>query len=150
MNVIFLDVDGVLNSIRKLKEVYLKTHKSHSLSNYPFDEECLNNLKKIVDEFDLYIVITSTWRKNENHLKKLLFELSKYGLDSRVIGCTKVLDNRENEIIDYLNNHKDVDKYIILDDDYIGEKLESSLIKTDNNIGFSSEDSLKCIKKLKR
>ena len=38
MNVIFLDVDGVLNSINKLIEIYNKTHKSHSGYIYPFDE----------------------------------------------------------------------------------------------------------------
>ena len=30
MNIIFLDVDGVLNSVSNLIKVYNETHKSHS------------------------------------------------------------------------------------------------------------------------
>ena len=48
MNIIFLDVDEVLNSINNLIEVYNKTHKSHSAYSYPFDENCLENLKLLV------------------------------------------------------------------------------------------------------
>ena len=47
MNIIFLDVDGVLNSRIKLIELYKKTGKPHSGTNFPFDETCLENLKKI-------------------------------------------------------------------------------------------------------
>ena len=64
MNAIFLDVDGVLNSINKLKEVYNKTKKAHSGYNYPFDENALENLKEIVIKTNSKIIITSTWRKN--------------------------------------------------------------------------------------
>ena len=62
MNIIFLDIDGVLNSHRKLIEVYKKTHKPHSGYNYPFDEICLNNLKDLFEKTNSKIVITSSWR----------------------------------------------------------------------------------------
>lgn len=45
MNIIFLDVDGVLNSVNKLIETYKRTHKPHSGYSYPFDEVCLENLQ---------------------------------------------------------------------------------------------------------
>lgn len=64
MNIIFLDVDHVLNSLNKLIEVYKKTGRPHSGYAYPFDEKCLRNLKLIVQETDAKIVITSTWRKD--------------------------------------------------------------------------------------
>ena len=48
--IIFLDVDGVLNSINKLIEVYKLTGKSHSCYDYPFDDNCLEYLKYIVEE----------------------------------------------------------------------------------------------------
>lgn len=38
MNIIFLDIDGVLNSINKLVETYNRTHKPHSGYSYPFEE----------------------------------------------------------------------------------------------------------------
>ena len=95
MKIIFLDVDGVLNSINNLIEVYNKTHKSHSGYNYPFDEKCLNNLKFIVDKTDAYIVISSTWRRNIKGKMVLLSKLKEYGLDKRVIGFTPILGIRE-------------------------------------------------------
>lgn len=70
MNLIFLDIDGVLNSHRKLKEVYNRTKKPHSLYNYPFDEICLSNLKLLVETTNSKIVITSSWRKDEEGIKK--------------------------------------------------------------------------------
>ena len=48
MNSIFLDVEGVLNSIDNLEKVYKETNKPHSGFNYPFDERCL---EEIVSEF---------------------------------------------------------------------------------------------------
>lgn len=71
MNLIFLDVDGVLNSSRKLREVWELTHKPHSGVNYPFDERCMNNLKLLVEKTNSKIVVTSTWRKYEENMKKI-------------------------------------------------------------------------------
>ena len=45
MNIIFLDVDGVLNSLNHAKELYEKTKRPYSGFDFPFDSECLNNLK---------------------------------------------------------------------------------------------------------
>ena len=68
MNIVFLDIDGVLNSKRKLIEVYNQTRKPHSGSSYPFDERCLENLKYLIEETNSKIVITSTWRKYEDNM----------------------------------------------------------------------------------
>ena len=38
MNIIFLDVDGVLNSVNKLIETYNKTQRSHSVYSYSLDK----------------------------------------------------------------------------------------------------------------
>ena len=72
MNIIFLDVDGVLNSTNKLIEVYNKTLKSHSCYSYPFDENCLENLKLLVQKTNSKLVITSTWRKSKTGIETLL------------------------------------------------------------------------------
>ena len=69
MNIIFLDVDGVLNSTKKLIEVYNQTKKSYSGCDYPFDEICLENLKTLVDATNSKLVICSTWRKYEEERK---------------------------------------------------------------------------------
>ena len=63
INVIFLDVNGVLNSTKKLIDLYIETGKPHLGINYPFDEECMNNLKYLVEETNSYLIISSSWRK---------------------------------------------------------------------------------------
>ncbi len=147
MNVIFLDVDGVLNSIRKLIEVYNLTLKPHSGYNYPFDEVCLQNFMELVLETDSKIVVTSTWRKDKEGRDRLMLELSKYNLDDRVIGFTEVLHDREKEIKKYLETLGDVN-FIILDDDAKFEDLFEFVVKTDNRVGLSSENKDLGIRKL--
>ena len=72
MNVIFLDVDGVLNSVSNLIKVYNETHKSHSGYSYPFDPDCLENLKELVAVTKSNLVISSNWRYSQKGMEKLL------------------------------------------------------------------------------
>ena len=103
MNIIFLDVDGVLNSIQSLKKAAIKNKRPYSGYDYPFDEKCLKNLKTLVDKTDSYIVITSTWRYDERGKKILLDKLREYNLDMRVVGYTSRLNKpRGEEIKAYL------------------------------------------------
>ena len=149
MNIIFLDVDGVLNSIRGLKETYYQTKRPYSGYDYPFDVRCMYNLKYLVDTTNSYIVVTSTWRKDEIGRNVLLAELNKYGLSDRVIGYTNILHKpRGEEIKDYLSNLGMDVNYIIIDDDsdFIG--LEEHLIKTNFMDGLTKDNTNEGIKKL--
>ena len=149
MNIIFLDVDGVLNSRNKLMEVYKKTHKPHSGYSYPFDERCLENLKLLVQETNSKIVITSTWRKDEEGIRTLLKTLNEYELDKYVIGYTPILNTpREIEIKDYLYQYKEQPNFIILDDDSDFDALIPYLIKTNGQVGLTCENVKDGIKKL--
>ena len=143
MNIIFLDVDGVLNSLDYAKKLYEKDHIPRSCYKFPFDPRCLNNLKILVELTNSYLVITSTWRMSNIGKDTLLFELKKYGLDDRVIGYTDVLHtNRGQEVSKYLESlDKDV-SFIILDDDCDFDGLEEYLIKTSFKNGLT-EDNVK-------
>ena len=150
MNIIFLDVDGVINSRNKLKEVYEKTGKPHSHYNYPFDERCLLLLKEIVEETNSYIVVTSTWREDEKGRTKLLSVLDEYELASRVIGYTEILNTvRGIEIQEYLRIHPEISNFIILDDDTTKTELDEFLIKTNNQTGLTYIEKDIAIKRLK-
>ena len=150
MNIVFLDVDGVINSRNKLIEVYKKTGKPHSLYNYPFDELCLNYLKEIIEETNSFIVVTSTWRKDEEGKKILLEELDKYGLLNRVIGYTEILNTtRGLEIKSYLEKNKNIINFIILDDDTTKSDLDEFLIKINGQTGITSKEKDEAIKRLK-
>ncbi len=151
MNIIFLDVDGVINSVNNLIREYNETHKPHSGYSYPFDANCLANLKKLVIETNSSLVISSTWRLSQKGRNKLLQELKKYDLDKLVIGYTPFLDSsRKDEIKDFLSNFESsfTTNFIILDDDSDMGDLLPFLVKTNRQVGLTEENVEQAIKKL--
>ena len=149
LKIIFLDVDGVLNSQRKLIEVYEQTHKPHSGYAYPFDEKCLDNLRELVETTNSKIVISSTWRKDEEGRTILLSKLKEYGLDDKVIGYIPILGCKRGEEIEaFINSLNREINFIILDDDNDMGKYEEYLIKTNNRFGLTKDDMNKAVKKL--
>ena len=123
MKVIFLDVDGVLNS-----------EHSHSIDkndNWMENEVSDNHiqwLKKIVDETGAKIVLSSSWRHyhpkatGSNTITDPLFKvldrkLREAGLE--IIDITPDLRGKMRglEIDAWLNSNAEVDKYVIIDDD---------------------------------
>lgn len=116
MKVLFLDIDGVLNSRRS----------ATAFGGYPwdFDEKGMSRfdmvafrlIQKLVKETGCKIVLSSTWR-----IGRTIEETSK-GLDVEVIGHTPQLSAcRGEEIKEWLSLNK-VDKYAIVDDD--GDMLD--------------------------
>ena len=87
MKAIFLDIDGVLNSNEHT--AFIKSFITYGDNMIePFDDECLHNLKYIVDETDAKIIITSIWRLFPDYLYILMNKLEEYGLDKNVISLT--------------------------------------------------------------
>lgn len=151
INIIFLDVDGVLNSIRNLIKVYEQTHKQHSGYNYPFDENCLENLCSLVEKTNSKIVITSTWRRHEKGLKVLLDKLEEFNLSDKVIGYTPVLNKtRGEEIKKFLDTLNYKPNFIIIDDDCDMGELLPFLINTNGYYGLTTQDTDKGIKMLSK
>lgn len=151
MNIIFLDVDGVLNSTNKLMEVYNATHRPHSGYSYPFDEKCLQNLKLLVQMTEAKLVITSTWRKNEEGINILLNELKKYDLEQAVLGTTPILNaSREIEIKTFLSSNSLDYNFIILDDENDFDDLGLHLVKTNMQFGLTYLNVCDGVKKLTR
>lgn len=132
-------------------KVYNETHKSHSGYSYPFDPNCLENLKELVAETKSSLVISSTWRHSQKGMEKLLEALSEYDLDKLVIGCTPFLGlSRGAEIKKYLSDSKFANtvNFVILDDDRDMKDLSQYLIHTDRQIGLTKENVQQAIKKL--
>ena len=122
MNIVFLDVDGVLNSLENAIELYNQTGKPRSGVNYPFDERCMLNLKRLVEETHSALVVTS------------------YDLEDYVIGYTKDLGNRVLEIKEYLNSIGTDVNFVILDDSAYLEDLVEYLIATNAYYGLRDID----------
>jgi len=137
LKILFLDIDGVLNS-----EIYYKnlSHSDNGMSR--FDPNSVELIKKLVQEFSLQIVISSTWRYGA--ADRLMHELK----DSKLIGYlynewfTPVIHpaHRGTEIKLWLDLHPEVFDYIIIDDDEnILEEQMRRFVKTDLHEGMTEE-----------
>lgn len=117
MKVIFLDIDGVLNS-----QHYFETRND---SKNDIDDSKLPLLKQIVDSTGAKIVLSSSWRygfgfdksKCLDSVKDLIDKLALYGLTIYDVTPIDRKGNRCKEINKYLHMHNDIDKYVVIDDD---------------------------------
>ena len=124
-NIVFLDFDGVLN-------LDINNYTGNFKAKIPIE-----NLNKFCIENEFKIVVISSWRKTLNY-KEILYDS---GLDPniKIIGATKSLNtDRETEIIDYLENNLNINKFIILDDGDFNE-LSKFHIKTIFTNGFDNK-----------
>lgn len=112
MNIVFLDIDGVLCS-------WLNMSKRDKDGHRPFRKDAIKYLNEIVRMLDAKIVISSTWRKTRTIEDfKELFD--NRGILGEVIGLTDELDTgRASEIQKWIDEN-DVDYFLIIDDDTRG------------------------------
>lgn len=148
-DIIFLDVDGILNSFTFLKKESIRLRRPLSGKKFPFDPSCLNCLCYLISETDAEIIITSSWRKYENHLEILMNKLAEYDLARHVYGFNPITGNLAEEIQLALNQLGTDTNYVILNDKHTNSNLDERLIQTDSTYGLTYEDVLKAINILK-
>jgi hypothetical protein len=139
MKVIFLDFDGVLAP-------YNKRYEPKKFSKAPV--ESLNKILKAVPEAK--IVVSSTWR--HHGMKYVKDMLTDNGIDaSRVCGLTAEdkPHKRIHHIEEYLKDHKDIEKFVIIDDDYRIDALKDHWVKPSQFIGLTSKEADEAIELLK-
>ena len=163
MNIIFLDIDGVLNTSDSFKKEYYKSKELNRSRIYPIDEDRLLYLLEIVNLTNSKIVLTSSNRVNfikinnkliplNNTGKDILNAFNKYNLS--IYDITPYDNNRVrgNEIKMWLDNNSNIDNYIIIDDEEVGLELyKDKLIKTNLNneiYGLNIRHIDKAVKKL--
>lgn len=119
--VIFLDLDGVLNNLKYLKE--------HLGDLIPLDPKRIGFLKEIIRRTQAKVVLTSSWRFNP----ELDDFFSKAGIG---IERTRFLnEDREKEILTYVRENQ-ISSFIILDDEishYTNKDTTKYLIRTLEN-----------------
>lgn len=116
MNVIYLDIDGVLNTLH---------------NKVPIEEKRIQILSSICKKYNCKIVIESTHKskqsdwKEENPLLIELFNLfEKYEIECIGFtptveiheGCTTIPHWKEFEILSHLYKHKEIKHFVIIDD----------------------------------
>lgn len=144
MKAIFLDIDGVLNSDEHT--AFIKSFISYDDTMIePFDDECLHNLKYIVDETDAKIIITSIWRLFPDYLYILMNKLEEYGLDKNVISLT--ISNKYKDKLQEIAvklKKLGITEYVVLDNDKT-LNLDRHII-TNNVTGLTEIDAKQAVK----
>lgn len=147
VKVIFLDIDGVLNNSKHLTELMelLGRKQYFSIINQihetPFDYRSCKLLQELIKETEAEIVLSSTWRLNDNGI-----EIIEQYAGISIRDTTPVLNTiRGEEIKQYLDNHQEITEYIILDDDtdMLKEQM-GHLVKVNNQIGFTITEYIQC------
>ena len=144
MKAIFLDIDGVLNSDEHT--AFIKSFVTYNNNMIePFDDECLYNLKYIVDETDAKIIITSIWRLFPEYLNLLMNKLEEYGLDKNVISLT--ISNKYKDKLQEIAvklKKLGITEYVVLDNDNT-LNLDRHII-TNNATGLTEIDAKQAVK----
>lgn len=137
--VLFLDIDGVLNSV----QYAMRLKKPGMLG---IDPDTIPHLQRIVDKTGCNIVISSTWRIT-HRLPEIRGLLVKAGMRSPCPVRDRTPGGggfRGNQIAEWLENTGFDGRYVCLDDD--SDFLPSQpLVQTDNQIGLTAEHADRCI-----
>ena len=146
MKVIFLDIDGVLNT---------PSSENRCGEYIGIDDDKVERLKQIVEKTKAEIVLISTWKKywrKEWKLKPLQDYSANYLDEKLAKQGLKAIDktkdkadgrylSRGESILEYVYRNN-VENYIILDDcqfDYDGCDLTDNYIKTNQIKGLSEQ-----------
>lgn len=137
MKIIFLDIDGVLNSESLVNKLYhngIKEYGDDGVYNF-IDENIVDKLVNLCKTYDIKIVISSSWRHFYYEATIKEFKSSTYKkihpLISYIIGQTpRIYIPNENGYHEQVCRGKEIeewisrvgesfkpDKYVILDDD---------------------------------
>lgn len=165
MKVIFLDIDGVLNTESYITAVWDVVERMDKISNSKnnimeylhdqygslFDPMAIRFLKHICDQTGAKIVISSTWR--HSGLGEMQDMWKHRNLPSEVIGITPDHSRktgstlqRGKEIAEWLSEHTDVESYVIIDDDADMESEQfRNFVNTDPQYGLTKSDAKKAI-----
>jgi len=130
MKIIFLDIDGVLN-----------THKTiHTFGRDFIDDALVAVVAKIVNETQAKIVLSSTWRLDAQD--KLLVEQALACRDLSIHDCTPQIQTpgswteRRIEIQAWLDNNQHTTRFAILDD-WPDASIDGSFFHVDENLGLT-------------
>lgn len=121
MNILFLDIDGVLNSEQYAHKV------GDEWDNNQIDPIAVARLNIITEITGASIVVSSSWRIGET-LLSIQQLLKSFNIKANVVGLTKYLhSDRAEEIWDWITDNKSIiDNYVILDDDRLEAKRDCS------------------------
>ena len=149
MKVIFLDIDGVLNS--EEWDVYVQSfiYGARFNSCYLLSQEMILRLQNVVFQTNAEIVLTSSWRASERAMDALRRQLNLYHLSIRDTTVIYAYGNRADEVKLWIESHPNVTSYVIVDDEDDGftqdEILAAHFVQTTYAQGLTPEKAEKII-----
>lgn len=153
MKVIFIDFDGVINTLQDFYD-----YSTNKIDKKTLEAKKLKRIKVLSDackKYDAKVVIESAYKDHIDEetletdidwIKETLDNLKESGIE--VIGRTPCLEEfkedydgnpriwKEDEILEYLRRHPEIDSYCVIDDDdlvTIPARKEGNFSKSDLN-----------------
>lgn len=147
--IIFLDIDGVINTQRHQRSL-AQEHKTLRDDNMPyFDPEAVANLRHIIQHTEASVVITSSWRhKGFAVMEDVWYSRHMPGILEGITPTvtTAFFSIRGHEILQWLASQEEEICYVIIDDanDFLPEQT-ARLVQTNPYCGLSRIDAERSI-----
>lgn len=134
MNVIFLDIDGVIN------DAYNIRYNRRNGEYQPLDKRMVHMLRLITEIPETKIVISSTWRKlyTGKEFVEIFQDAGWENPQRYLLGTTPSGSGWRGHEIEHWLSTNPVDRFVILDDDVdVLETHADSFMWIDPDIGFT-------------
>lgn len=148
--ILILDLDGVL-----ITTPTWKADEMDADGYSEFNKICVDNLNKLLEQFDFEIWLSST-RRTVKTLKEFNEIFKNRNIESQIKGYLpeyKECKTRKDEIIRFLEEFK-ISDFLIIDDDKslngLDENHKKKLILTELHRGFDNEKFELAIEQIKR
>ncbi|MCM1070624.1 MAG: HAD domain-containing protein [[Clostridium] fimetarium] len=144
MNIIFLDIDGVLNTER-WENLCLAGYASiEDEYGITFDDNSIARLQRIINTTGALIVIHSTWKllHGVEWFEKMWRDRNLPGKIADITPNVPPYYYKQDEIANWLKQHPEVENYVILDDELeFQDQLSEHHVLIDGNHGITEEDA---------
>ena len=157
MRILFLDIDGVLNSTQYMKNITPNTiYGSNGVDmSQQIDPQAVKLLDAIIHATGAKIVVSSTWRRmfDVDQIAEFLSQRGSKIAHKAIIDRTPISKSsriRGGEIKEWLDMHSEsvqidtssesIESYAIVDDDadMLPEQMDN-FVNTDNDVGLTAE-----------
>lgn len=159
MKVIFLDVDGVLNS-----DIWNENHQKEIRAGILVDKYKVKLLKQIIVKTNAVVVLHSGWKFWFNNLKPIRKEseflaevFDKYGIEIYDVtpdfSTAEIRETKRfslvkaKEILYWLREYKNIEEWLVIDDlDLHNEEVKKHQLMTNKETGLTRDDVEKIIR----
>ncbi len=149
--VLFLDFDGVVNVPYEYGTPEFDAAMAQGVYDF-FRPEIVVRLNALIHDYDLHVVISSSWRFSGMQFCQDSLRNAGFSDDIVIEGMTALDDlfrNRWEEILEYLEQHPEISEFLILDDIPMRE-LSAYAVQTVFEEGYSENADEKARRILRR